>query len=245
MALIESEKGDQVKKASRSSSTPLSGLRECPPPTPVFSGRHDILDKMNKYFSTDLGERHVFVLHGLGGIGKSQIVLKFIQRCQIRTNPRYVVYGVVSISIFTLNSHLQRFSDVFFIDATSTETIETDLRNIALAKGSGNTASDALRWLRGHKEEWLLFIDNADDIYLNLGEYFPKCSHGNIIITSRNPETRIHAPNPRSNEKVGNLSPGDAIDLLLEVSGMSEDESDKTRKLALTIVEVCCFACQR
>jgi hypothetical protein len=201
---------------------------------------------MNKYFSSDLGERRVFVLHGLGGIGKSQIVLKFIQKCQIRTNPsRYVMCSVVSISVLTTNSHLRRFSDVFFIDATSSETIETDLRNIALAKGAGDSSGDALRWLCRHKEEWLLFIDNADDTSLNLSEYFPQCSHGNIIITSRNAETRVHAPNPRSNEKVGNLSPEDAKDLLLEVSGMSEDGSNETKKLAMTIVEVCCFACQR
>jgi hypothetical protein len=209
----------------------------------VFTGRHDILDKLNRYFSTDLGKRHIFVLHGLGGIGKSQIVLKFIQTCQADTNPsRYVI--CVSINVLMLDSRFQRFSEVFFVDATSSETIETDLRNIALAKGTGNTSGDALRWLCRHKEEWLLFIDNADDTSINLSEYFPQCSHGNIIITSRNSETRIHAPNPRSNEKVGNLSPEDAKNLLLEVSGMSEDESDDTRKLAMTIVEVCCFACQ-
>jgi adenylylsulfate kinase-like enzyme len=37
---------------------------------------------MHAYFSKDLGKRHVFVLYGLGGAGKSQIALKFIEECQ-------------------------------------------------------------------------------------------------------------------------------------------------------------------
>jgi hypothetical protein len=60
----------------------------------VFTGRHDILTQMREYFSTNPGKRHVFVLHGLGGTGKSQISLKFIEECQIDTNPsRYVDFG--------------------------------------------------------------------------------------------------------------------------------------------------------
>jgi hypothetical protein len=90
-----------------------------------------------------------------------------------------------------------------------------------------------------HNEEWLLFIDNADDPSLNLGDYFPQCSHGYIIVTSRNSETRIHAPNQRSNAKVSNLMPEDAKNLLLEVSGKNGDQSDETGTLSMTIVEVC------
>jgi hypothetical protein len=128
---------------------------------------------------------------------------------------------------------------VFFVDATSVETIEADLRKIAISKGMGDSPSDALRWLCMHNEEWLLFIDNADDPSINLSDYFPRCSHGNIIITSRNSETRIHSPNQRSNAKVSNLSAEDAKHLLLEVSGKSGDQSEETGILAMTIVEVC------
>jgi RecA-family ATPase len=34
---------------------------------------------MNEYFSEDLGKQHVFLLYGLGGAGKTQIALKYIQ----------------------------------------------------------------------------------------------------------------------------------------------------------------------
>ena len=57
-------------------------LKGCPSPTPVFTGRHDILSKMHAYFSTNVGKRHVFVLYGLGGSGKSQIAFKFVEECQ-------------------------------------------------------------------------------------------------------------------------------------------------------------------
>jgi hypothetical protein len=138
---------------------------------------------------------------------------------------------------FVLKSYPPRFSDVFFIDATSAETADADLRNIALAKGAGNSAEDALQWLSVHVEEWLLLINNADDPRLDLRKYFPLCSHGNIIITSRNSETRIHGP--LSNSKVSGLILDDAKDLLLKVSGVSEENSDETITLATDIVKAC------
>ncbi|KAJ7840918.1 hypothetical protein B0H14DRAFT_2360439, partial [Mycena olivaceomarginata] len=48
------------------------------PPSQIFQGRQDILEKMVKYFSTDPGQRHTYVLHGLGGSRKTQIALKFL-----------------------------------------------------------------------------------------------------------------------------------------------------------------------
>src|ERR1700722_2273572 len=64
-------------------SSTRAGPKRCPPPSPVFTGRQDILSKMRKYFSTNSGKRHVFVLHGLGGAGKSQIAFKFVEECQV------------------------------------------------------------------------------------------------------------------------------------------------------------------
>jgi hypothetical protein len=67
-------------------------LRKCPLPSSNFTGRQDILAKMHAYFSSDRGKRHIFVLHGPGGVGKSEISLKFIEECQVdMKRPRYVV----------------------------------------------------------------------------------------------------------------------------------------------------------
>jgi hypothetical protein len=231
------------KKASEIGVTPAKprqGMRKCPPPTPVFTGRREILRKMHEYFSTDIGKRHIFVLHGLGGVGKSEITLKFIEECQVDTKPsRFVFFFFFDIFKPALRDSTPRFSDVFFIDASSEETAIADLRNIALAKGTGDSAEDALQWLSDLIEEWLLVINNADDPTLNLHCFFPRTSHGNIVVTSRNGETRIHAPDPRSESKVSCLSSDDASDLLLKMARVTPGQFGQTRALAANIVEVC------
>jgi hypothetical protein len=59
-------------------------------------------------------------------------------------------------------------------------------------------------------------------------------SNGNILVTTRNNESRIHAP--RSNLKISGLTLDDAKDLLLEVSGLGEP-SDETILSARIIVK--------
>jgi hypothetical protein len=109
----------------------------------------------------------------------------------------------------------QRFSDVYYIDASTVQTIDTELKNIAIAREIGDTASHTVIWLASQTEEWLLLFNNADDTTLNLSKFFPSCSHGNILITSRNHETTIHAPG--FNYNVADLNPEDAKNLLLGI----------------------------
>jgi Cdc6-like AAA superfamily ATPase len=63
-------------------------LVRCPPPSQIFQGRQDILERMDECFSNDTGGRHVYVLYGLGGSGKTQIALKFLDLAN-KPNPRY------------------------------------------------------------------------------------------------------------------------------------------------------------
>ncbi|KAJ7862708.1 hypothetical protein B0H13DRAFT_1638541, partial [Mycena leptocephala] len=67
--------------------------------------------------------------------------------------------------------------------------------------------------LISQREEWMLLFDNADDPSIDLFHFFPRCTHGNIIITSRNPQLAVHGP--RSHSRVGDMDETDAIDLLL------------------------------
>jgi hypothetical protein len=57
-------------------------MNNCPPPSRIFQGRQTILDKMNQFFAQDIGKQHIYVLHGLGGAGKTQIGLRFINLSQ-------------------------------------------------------------------------------------------------------------------------------------------------------------------
>jgi len=51
----------------------------CPPSVASFIGRKDILDKLCRYFDSESASQRIFVLHGLGGAGKSQLAFKFIE----------------------------------------------------------------------------------------------------------------------------------------------------------------------
>jgi hypothetical protein len=76
------------------------------------------------------------------------------------------------------------FSDVFFIDATTTQTIDAKLKDIALGKEIGENMNNTIIWLAEKHKEWLLLFNIAGDTMLNLFQFFPSCSHGNILITS-------------------------------------------------------------
>ncbi|KAJ7434423.1 FabD lysophospholipase-like protein, partial [Mycena latifolia] len=135
---------------------------------------------ITEYFNTSIGQQHIFLLHGLGGSGKSQIAFKFVQRS-------------TSVGI--------------------TQTIENDLATLALAKKVGKTFQDSLLWLSNQQTEWLIVFNNADDV--NLVQYFPSGSHGNILVTSRNPDLRQLA---QATHKVEQMALEEATNLLLSAA---------------------------
>lgn len=55
-----------------------SKAKRCTNPSQRFTGRDDALKKIEACFFADDGQQHIFVLHGLGGAGKTQIAYKFI-----------------------------------------------------------------------------------------------------------------------------------------------------------------------
>ena len=54
-----------------------------PDPSPIFTGRQDVLAKLEKIFTrqvtSGLMSKQSCLLWGMGGIGKTQICLKFIE----------------------------------------------------------------------------------------------------------------------------------------------------------------------
>ncbi|KAJ7640137.1 hypothetical protein B0H17DRAFT_477988 [Mycena rosella] len=186
-------------------------INNCPPGSKIFHGRETILARMYKYYAEDRWKQRIFLLHGLGGAGKTQIALKFIEDSS-------------------------QFSDVFFIDASTPETIATGLMNIAVSKNSGSNAQDALRWISRTAEEWLLIFDNADDPKINLHNYFPRCKHGNILITSRNPGLAVHAG---ANAAVSDMEETDSVELLLKSA--AQDSTPQNREVAREIVKELCY----
>ena len=209
----------------------------------AFTGRQDVLGQLHDFFFDGSLKRHVFVLHGLGGAGKTQIALKFVEMCQDMTVPRSPLFPTFPSVFLDLCSCFSRFSNVYFIDATTAETIQTDFRSIALAKEIGE--EDTREWLARQKEEWLLLLNNADDTTFNLRNYFPRCSHGNILITTRNHDAVQHASDGQSSFRVSGMNPNDATTLLLKISGFQELHTKETEALAGAIVKVRCHHCLR
>ncbi|KAF7371435.1 FabD/lysophospholipase-like protein [Mycena sanguinolenta] len=173
-------------------------VNPCPPASRIFHGRRTILDVMHQFFAQDTKKQKIYVLYGLGGAGKTQIALKFIEETTC-------------------------FTDQFLLDASMTEMIQNSLKNI--------TSQDALTWLAGKHENWLLFFDNADDPNINLNQFFPRCNHGNIIITSRNPSLRMYG----GNSHVSDMEESDAVALLLNSS--QQEVSTSNQLLAQDIVK--------
>ncbi|KAJ7466039.1 P-loop containing nucleoside triphosphate hydrolase protein [Mycena latifolia] len=190
-------------------STVPQRINNCPPPTRIFHGRKTILAKMHQYFTRNVDKQYIFLLHGLGGAGKTQIALKFIEQSA------------------------SQFTDIFVIDTSTAETIDTGLKTIATTKSVGDSSKDALQWLRSNQDEWLLFFDNADDPKINLNNYFPQCSHGNIIITSRNPGLCVYAS---SYCAVSDMEERDAVNLLL--ASAAQHKTDHNKDTAAQIVKV-------
>lgn len=133
--------------------------------------------------------QNVFVLHGLGGIGKTQLVVEFARL------------------------HHRRFSSVFWLDGRSRDSLKRSIASSASriaadqisetsrtysAGGSGEldvVVKEVMGWLaRPDNTDWLLVIDNVDRDYdsLNLDpdtydvrEYFSGAEHGAVLITTR------------------------------------------------------------
>jgi hypothetical protein len=129
---------------------------------------------------------------------------------------------------------LYRFTDVFFLDASTIDTIKRGLKNIAVTQGIGSEDEDASRWLASRQDEWLVIFDNADDPSINLFHYFPQTSTGNILITSRNPKLHVHAPD--AHYHISDMEEEDAVKLLL--ASAVEARTPETEVLATKIVKV-------
>lgn len=131
--------------------------------------------------------RRIFVLYGLGGIGKTQLAVDFARR------------------------HKSSFSSIFWLESRSEDRLRQSLASCAnrIPKGqipdrsrnsdfdsadSLNIAvADVLDWLgRPDNVHWLLIFDNIDRVYehdsatgaFDVRQYLPG-DHGSVLITTR------------------------------------------------------------
>jgi tetratricopeptide (TPR) repeat protein len=143
-----------------------------PPRNPNFTGREDLIDQLSRRLTAGSTTAVLpAALHGMGGIGKTQIAAEYIHR------------------------HLEEYDLVWWIQATQVVQIRAGLTELARQLGlpggeEANTAvpavREALRLGRPHSR-WLLVFDAAESPE-QVRPFFPTNGPGEILITSRNPD---------------------------------------------------------
>ncbi|KAF8343717.1 hypothetical protein F5887DRAFT_1283371 [Amanita rubescens] len=179
-----------------------------------FTGQDKYLQKLKEHFTSQVqGQRKFFLLHGLDGIGKTQICLKFIEE-----NP-------------------DLFSDIFWIDASSEKTVDFALTQISSTYSTSPngrpSARSALDWIC-QRPNFLMVYDGADGHYSVVENFLPPGNAGNITITSRNIGLKRIALSKNSME-ICSMEDEDAISLLLK-SAMLDDTDDDICILAQQLV---------
>lgn len=204
-----------ISAMSRRLTTDAS-FKLCPHPTSLFTGRERPVQSAADFLLGNATKRKVFVVHGLGGAGKTQLALRIVEQTR------------------------EHWSDVVYADATSVETIETTLKAFADLKGIGNTYKISLQWLEFKQERWLLVLDNADDPSVNMLKYIPVNSQGSILITTRNQELLLLAQEPGSTCKISSMEPEEALQLLVKASRLEDTKfAPDEVNAAKALLEVC------
>ncbi|KAF8149472.1 hypothetical protein B0H34DRAFT_188332 [Crassisporium funariophilum] len=156
----------------------------------------------------------------MGGIGKTQICLKFTEDMS------------------------ETFSRVFWIDASSSEAITLSLKGLATnlqlpLSGADRPVGSVLQTIALLQEEWLLVFDNADGAPEVLENYIPSGSRGNILITTRNPSLR-RVVTAEDSLEISAMEEDDAVTLLLKASCL-DPQIRGLRYLAKGIVSELCY----
>ncbi|MFD4600903.1 FxSxx-COOH system tetratricopeptide repeat protein [Streptomyces sp. NPDC058464] len=143
-----------------------------PPNNPNFTGREDLLEQVHEQLLTgDTSAVLPHTLHGMGGVGKSQIAIEYVYR------------------------HTAEYDVIWWIPSEQPTMILTALTELAHRLGlnvgaEANRAVPAVREAlrRGDPyDRWLLVFDNAENVEA-VRPYFPTGGTGKILITSRNQE---------------------------------------------------------
>ncbi|KAJ6014042.1 hypothetical protein N7540_008633 [Penicillium herquei] len=184
-----------------------------------FVGRQAELDRLWQYFNPINISRKVAILHGLGGIGKTQLAVRFV--CEHKHD---------FTAIFWLNGKdrgmlLQSLSSILPRLPGQPHTNET------VSDGVEQRAGQVLQWLaKTSNSRWLIVFDNIDQYDPNnhgdgnsydIGKFFPPVDHGSILITSRLPRlAELGKPFP-----ISKLGLEDSVQVLMKNINLSGDST--------------------
>ena len=188
----------------------------------LFTGRKDILEKLDRSLgshcnSSQIGEQQKrFVIVGDGGIGKSEVCLKFA------------------------NDTRNNFWGTFWIDASSEATARQTFIDLGKLCGANTENFEQVKtWLANTRRSWLLIIDNADDPKIDYAAFFPSGNRGSVIVTTRNPHCRDHAT--VGSEDLDHLDLEHATSLLFMSAAIATSSPEGDQKAAEIVVRNLAF----
>lgn len=162
---------------NRTSTEPPALLVNVPLRNTTFVGRQVLLQTVEDQLAAqDTAAVLPHALHGLGGVGKSQLVLEYIYTHQY--DYRVICWipaereSLILAALATLAAQL------------GVAPTDQDTGGVPAAGTAVPAALEALRTGRPY-DNWLLVFDNAEDVEMVRG-YFPANAPGKIIVTSRN-----------------------------------------------------------
>jgi hypothetical protein len=132
---------------------------------------------------------------------------------------------------------------VFWVDASSSESIEISLKGISSMStaqdfGVDGSVQSVLHWISSIQEEWLIVFDNADDLSAEaVAKFFPPGNRGNILITSRNQSMGRVVTLLENSIEINEMEELDAITLLLKASCLNslDEHIEAARKIVIEL----------
>jgi tetratricopeptide (TPR) repeat protein/transcriptional regulator with XRE-family HTH domain len=164
---LDDQETRQLLEASLTALTPHWSVPL--PRNPFFTGREEVLEALHAQLGVEqtVALTQSSVLHGLGGVGKTQIALEYAYR------------------------HSLEYSATFWIGAeTDEQTIASLVRIAEVLQVPGRDDKDPQRvvgaihqWLNSHSG-WLLIWDNVEDLDV-FQRFLPPTRQGAVLITTR------------------------------------------------------------
>jgi hypothetical protein len=141
-----------------------------PPRNPYFIGRNDTLNELTRRFREGEDVDRTQVLHGLGGVGKTQVAIEYAYRYRGEYD---VVWWVPADQQASLRGALAELAPHLGLPSASVIGVEPAMAAVVGALQRGEPY-----------DTWLLIFDNGDqpDEFANLLPHGP----GHVLITSRN-----------------------------------------------------------
>ncbi|KAI5853229.1 hypothetical protein DFP73DRAFT_34814 [Morchella snyderi] len=200
-----------------------------------FVGRVDLLDKLHKILDPSQNQnqrtRRVAVLHGLGGMGKTQIVTEYAYRNSSSYTSVFWVDAtskatLAHSSLAVMEQIISHYRSKWHDSAPDFAEIEAVLGLPGFIKSTGEIhekcppelVTRAVKgWLSNlENDKWLIVFDNHDDFEsVKMLDFFPSCDFGSIIISTRRPEIAKYGVGI----EIGGIGEVSGISILLSSAG--------------------------